>query len=445
MNKPSMQALFDQLPPHSIESEMALLGSMILEPKNIDELQACIPGPQVFYSEAHAAIYQAMVRRMDKGHGGFDLALVAEELKDADSYREVGGSDYLLSLAKSVAAGALWEYHADIVIDRYKVRTAIDALGDALYKITRPGAEFDSVMPQICDRLADVSSGAGNDHVFTTGEVARTIADRIRFGEKPRVVPSGFATLDKMLKGGGFRRGQFVGIGGRPSNGKSLLSANLIVNASELGYKGAFISLEMDPEEIVERWLAFYGYSEDDARCELKHLELAVEMMENHDIPIIDVPNAELGAIRSHIRSIKRKRGLDIVAIDYLQLIRVAGMEREYEYVTHASKSMKSIAREYDIVNLCAFQLNRDGGKKDRPGMSDGKGSGALEQDMDTQILIHNPPGWDGQPEMILAKQRRGRTGTILVDCLKTQAKFVDKGEKTWTEEEDTGWKGIPI
>lgn len=447
MNRPSMQQLFGQIPPHSIESEMALLGSMIYEPTAIDELQSMIPGEQVFYSEAHAVIYRAMLSRSNRGHGGFDIALVCESLKESDLYIEAGGSNYILQLAHSVATSSLWEYHADIVLERYKTRQAIDALGDALHKITRPGADFDTVMPSLCDQLSDLTANAGAEQVYRSGDVARTLADRIKSGEKPPVIPSGFQTLDKMLKGGGFRRGQSVGIGGRPSNGKSMFGANLAVNVSERGFKTAFISLEMDPEEIVERWMAFYGYSETDARCELKHLEMAVGTMEAHDIPVIDIPNSELGNIRSHIRSIKRKRGLDLVVIDYLQLIRVAGIEREYEYVTHASKAMKSIAREYGVVNAVAFQLNREGGKKDRPGMADGKGSGAIEQDFDTMMLIHNPP--DAKPgtlaELILAKQRRGQTGTILMECNKAQSRFTDKGEKKWDEQTTEDFTDLAI
>lgn len=447
MTRPPAQSLLDMLPPHSLESEMCLLGSMILAPRDIDELQSYIPGEQVFYSEAHAAIYRAMIQCIDKNHGGFDISILCEHLKDSDLYQHVGGSDYLLSLAQSVASAGLWQYHADIVLERYKARKAIDALGDALYRITRPGANFDDVMPSVCDRLSEITADAGAEQVFRSGDVAMAAAKRIKSGEKPQVIPSGFSTLDKILKGGGFRRGQFVGLGGRPSNGKSMLGGQLVINASEQGYKTAFISLEMDPEEIVERWMAYYGYSETDARCDMKHLELSVEMMMSHDIPIIDIPGSELGNIRSHIRSIKRKRGLDLVAIDYLQLIQVPGMPVEYQSVTHTSKSMKLIAREYGLVNLTMFQLNREGGKRERPTMMDGKGSGSIEQDIDTMLLIHNPPDKNNTDlaELIVAKQRRGRTGTVLMDCNKPQMRFIDSGEKTWADEQDDGWKGLPI
>lgn len=443
----STQRLLDMLPPHALESEMALLGSVLLDPKILDEMQVELPGPDIFYSDAHAAIYRALVKCYDKAHCGLDITLVCEMLKDHDQINEAGGSDYIVDLGRGVVSAVLWKGHAKVVVERFKTRRAIGALGDALHAITRPGADFDTVMPGLCDQLSDLTANAGAEQVFRSGDVARLLAERIRTGEKPPVIPSGFQTLDKMLKGGGFRRGQSVGIGGRPSNGKSMFGANLAVNVSEQGFKTAFISLEMDPEEIVERWMAFYGFSETDARCKAVELELAVEIMENHDIPIIDVPNSELGNIRSHIRSIKRKRGLDLVVIDYLQLIRVAGIEREYEYVTHASKAMKSIAREYGIVNAVAFQLNREGGKKERPGMADGKGSGAIEQDFDTMMLIHNPP--DAKPgtmaELILAKQRRGQTGTILMECNKTQSRFTDKGEKKWDEQTTEDYTDLPI
>jgi replicative DNA helicase len=445
VTRQAAQSRLDRLPPHHLESEMCLLGCVVLEPKILDEIRLSGITPEHFYSEGHEKIFRAMTDCFDRRHGAVDLVLLEDSLNRMDTLQDVGGMDYALDIAKTTPSAASWEYYAAIVTEKYKIRRAIDALGTAIHEITQPDADFDIVMPGICDRLSEIAADSGSEQVFRSGDVARTLAERIKSGEKPPVIPSGFRTLDKMLKGGGFRRGQSVGIGGRPANGKSMLGANLVVNVSEQGFKSAFISLEMDPEEIVERWMAFYGYSETDAQSELKHLELAVEMMDSHNIPIIDIPNSELGNIRSHIRSLKRKHGLDLVAIDYLQLIRVAGIEREYEYVTHASKAMKSIAREYNIVNLTMFQLNREGGKKERPGMSDGKGSGSIEQDMDTIMLIHNPPEADGDAELILAKQRRGRTGTVMMDCIKPKAKFVDKGEKTWTEESETGWKGLPI
>lgn len=419
-----LQALFDRLPPHDLDSEMIYLGICMTDLLWYDRTVHMIESPEAFYSENNRAVFRA-IAKCSETMTQADLTTLDQFCRKIDP--DYGGRDYLLRCAESGSHLVSADYHAKIIAKHYRARRLIDAAGDAVHRVYCSDDEPEQVIDSLSDRLSQLSVHSDGGQIVEAKDVAAKIARKIKLNEPDRFVPTGFRTLDAWLRGG-VRPGEVMVIGGRPGQGKTALGVNMLDNAASAGHKVAFVTIEMDPEGIVRRLMGPSIYA-NNREAAYSNALAQVERLNGKDIPIVNLASGSLGEMRRHVRSLVRTRQIEGVFVDYLQLVSVDGVTKDYERVSHVSTSIKRMAREFGLAVWSLAQINRDGGKKERPTMSDLKGSGSIEQDADQIVLIHNPVAYDDfedPPELIVAKHRNGRTGSVVVDYIPEETRFVE-------------------
>lgn len=450
-----LQRLFDRLPPHSLEAEMSLLGSMILDYEVIGEVVPIIPSPEAFYSEAHGLIYDALVKLYDKRQSG-DLVQLAEALKEKEALEGVGGAEYLIELAEAVPSARKAPVYARIVAEKHRLRQLIDSAGQIIYDAYHAvdlgdgGARtvLDSAEQSILE-IAENSIGSDTERL---DQILQQVLAEIEANEG-RVITglaTGFYDLDEMTSG--LQPGEMMILAARPSMGKTAFALNL---AEQIAFQGnahesvektggdstapiAFFSLEMGRQSISQRLLS--GYSGIDLH-KMRSGQLSEEgfadlvnacgELANAPIYIDDTPGLTVMGLRAKARRMHRQLGIRCVVIDYLQLMTApqAAKEGRQQEVSTISRQVKSLARELNIPVICLAQLNRGAEQREghRPRMADLRESGSIEQDADVIALLHREeyyhkadPSWAeenpekvGLAELIIAKQRNGPTGTV--------------------------------
>lgn len=419
-----LQAMFDRLPPHSLESEMIYLGSCMTDLIWYDKTAHLIESPEVFYSESNRIVFRA-IAKLSETVTQADLTTIAQQCEKIGG--DYGGMDYLLNCAQSAAHLASTEYHAKVIQKHYRSRRLIEAAGDAVYQAYRGEDEPEHVIDSLSDRLAQLVAHTDGGQIVDAKDVAAKVARKIKLDEPERFVQTGFKTIDSWLRGG-VRPGEVMVVGGRPGQGKTALAVNMLDNAATAGHRVAFVTIEMDPEGIVRRMMGptIYAPNKDSAYA---NALAQVDRLSKMDVPIVNLASGSLGEMRRHVKTLVRTRQIEGLFVDYLQLVTVDGLQKDYERISYVSTSIKRMAREFGIAVWSLAQINRDGGKKERPTMSDLKGSGSIEQDADQIVLIHNPVAYDDfedAPELIVAKHRNGRTGSVVVDYIPEATKFVE-------------------
>lgn len=416
--------MFDRLPPHSPESEMVYLGSCMTDLVWYDRTAHLIETPEAFYSEANRIVFRA-IAKISESAVQADLTTIAQQCDRIGG--DYGGTDYLLNCVQSAAHLASTEYHAKVIRRDYRSRMLIDAAGDAVHRVYCGDDDPEKIIDSLSDRLAQLVAHTDGGQIVEAKDVAAKIARKIKVNEPERFVPTGFKTLDKWLRGG-VRAGEVMVVGGRPGQGKTALAVNMLGHAATAGHKVAFVTIEMEPEGIVRRMMGptIYAPNRESAYA---NAVAQVRRLDKLDIPIVNLASGSLGEMRRHVKTLVRTRQIDGLFVDYLQLVTVDGVQRDYERISHVSTTIKRMAREFGIAVWNLAQINRDGGKKERPTMSDLKGSGSIEQDADQIVLIHNPVAYDDYedtPELIVAKHRNGRTGSIVVDYIPEETTFME-------------------
>jgi replicative DNA helicase len=447
----NLQKLFDRLPPHSLEAEMSLLGSMILDHSVIGDVIEIVPLADAFYSEAHAAIFDALVRLYDRKQSG-DLVQLSEALKDRDVFEDVGGTDYLLNLAQSVPSAASAPYYAEIVREKWQLRRLIDASGEIVYSAYHAGEFGDDGARTVLDKaeqsifeIAEQAESGGQLSMKNLLVEVMESLDR-QDGRSVTGVASGFYELDEMTSG--LQPGEMIIVAARPSMGKTAFALNLTEQIAFGGgrYEGkgdgttpvGFFSLEMSQASVVQRLLSAHSgvdshrmrtnrLSKDDF-ADLMH---SCGLLEKAPIYIDDTPGLTVMNLRAKARRMVKQYGVKCLVIDYLQLMSAPSAAREgrQQEVSTISRQIKALARELKLPIICLAQLNRGAEQREghRPRMADLRESGSIEQDADVIALLHREeyyhlqdPSWAeenpdkiGLAELIIAKQRNGPTGTV--------------------------------
>lgn len=445
--------IFDKPLPHSLEAEMALLGSMILDPQVVSDVVTIINKPADFYTEAHAAIYSAIVTIYDTHQSG-DLVQIQDYLRTQGVLEQVGGDQYLLQLAYSVPSAVNAPRYARIVAEKAKLRRLIEAADSIIYDALNAGQLGPEGAREVLDAAeAAVFEIAQEDQRSDPQRLADLLAmelQRLQAADGKAVsgLPTGYTDLDKLLSG--LQPGEMIIIAARPSMGKTSLALNLAEQIARGGRTpwdhaprgpdapvGVF-SLEMSKAAIVQRLLsAFSGVDSHKIRTghlsaqELNSLDIHAEGLKEIPLYIDDTPGLSLLALRARARRMVAQHGVKCLMIDYLQLLTAPGAARESRQVevSAISRGIKALARELNVPVICLSQLNRASENREgnRPRMSDLRESGSIEQDADVVILLHREeyyhiqnPDWAmenpdkvGVAELIIAKQRNGPTGTV--------------------------------
>jgi replicative DNA helicase len=436
--------ILDRLPPHSLEAEKAVLGSILLDPPMCDEV-VLVLRPEDFYAEANAKLYRHMVAMHDEGKR-IDTTLLVERLKEAGEYEAVGGDAYLLEVFRSVAVAAHAVHYAEIVRDKAILRSLIHATTEILrdaYDSTRPCRELLNAAEERVFALNDERS---EDQIASIHDVliaAFAQIDRRAQGEASGI-PTGFADLDSLT--GGLHNAELIILAARPSMGKTALATNIAEHAAmESNITTLFVSLEMSQLELAQRMLCSRGridgrkfrsgfLSSEDRK---KLVKVAGELSKA-PLFIDDTPSRTVTEIAAAARRLKRKSQLGLIVIDYLQLIEPDNpRDPRQEQVARIARQLKHLARKINVPVLCLAQLNRqaEAGGSNRPKLSHLRESGAIEQDADVVMFVHREEygltreeaqerDVVGKADLIVAKQRNGPTGDIKLRWFEEYTRF---------------------
>lgn len=422
-----MPARDDRQIPQDLDSEMALLGSMMMAGDVIDDIRTIVPDAGAFAVPQHQIIFDALLAVHDGGRP-MDLLIVMDELRKREQLVEIGGQDYLIQLSESFADWSNGEYYARQVRSTYQKRRLI-GLGIEVqnlgYEVAR---EPDDVLAIIAQRI-DVIERQGNDDRDSIGE-----SDLLRSMTNPsnnqrRCVPVCIGALGERLDGG-LDAGTLTVIGGRPSTGKTSLGLGLAHHCVESsdGCPALFVSAEMTRDQVAQRLLSMRsglhvsrirsGFVDDDQFVRERNkaaLGADESAQAGRGLYILDGVT-DVRAICSHIKRNARRNRIGLAIVDYLGLLDLRGKFDRYDLKLAAmTRAFKDVATVCDMAVVLLVQLSRASEKeKRRPTLGDLRDSGSIEADADNVILIHKTgDGHDGlcDTTLIVAKQRMGQTG----------------------------------
>lgn len=449
----NLDKLFDRLPPHSLEAEMSLLGSMILDPNVVADVLSFIKKPDDFYKQSHGAIYKALVDIYDRHHSG-DLVQLVDYLRDNGTLESAGGPDYLVELASSVPSAINAPHYAKIVADKARLRRLIDAAGNILYDSFHTGDLGPEGAREVLDRaemaVFEIAQETDSSDPQKLADLLQIEIERLEAAEGQGVtgVHTGFAELDDLTSG--LQPGEMIVIAARPSMGKTALALNIAEQIAFGGHQArlappgsprvpvAVFSLEMSKSAVTQRLLSAASgvdshrlrggqFSDSDFRDILRISQTLGEA----PLFIDDTPNMTVLTLRARARRLVAQHGVKAIVVDYLQLLTAPGAARESRQVevSSISRQVKALARELKLPVVCLSQLNRASEQREgnRPRMSDLRESGSIEQDADVIVLLHREdyyhtqdsdwalenPDKMGIAELIVAKQRNGPTGIV--------------------------------
>jgi replicative DNA helicase len=433
--------LSDRLPPQNLDAERGVLGAILLDNEVLHDV---IPILSVddFYREAHQVVYRAIRDMYDEGKA-VDAVILADELIRRGQYKQIGGDDLLFEISNSVPHAANAKYHADIVrqkaVSRQLIQVSTEAIRDGYSNLYTAQQLLETAEQKIFAIREDQIKGELHD----LKDVLSLAMDRIsrRAEEKHPVtgVPSGFLELDDITNG--FQADQLVILAARPSMGKTAIALNICDHAAiNMKVPSLIVSLEMGRLEIGERLLCARsrvdGHKLKTGRGldfrELNKLGKAYGEMQASPIYIDDTPARNMLDITAMARRLKRRDGIGLIIIDYIQLIDSEDQrDSRQEQIAKISRRLKTLARELHIPVIALSQLNRavENREDRRPRMADLRESGAIEQDADIVLLLHRPEYYDpndqpGIAEVIVAKNRSGPTNTAKLTFLKNLTRF---------------------
>lgn len=437
---------FDRTPPQNVEAEISVLGGMLINKDAIADVVEIIH-EQDFYRPQHALIFHTILDLFAKGEPA-DAITVSAELSRQGKLEQVGGLPYLHTLVSSVPTSANAAYYAKLVLDQAKLRALVEA-GTKIVQLgyNTDGGDVNSLMETAQEEMFAVAES----HIKHDYQRLNTVLDEVlveidknnsRDGQLAGL-STGFAELDNML--GGLRAGQMIIVAARPGMGKSTLAMDFCRHvAIKQRVPVAFFSLEMNRTELVMRVLAAEsnifltnlikgGLKQD----QYQRIVQTVDRIGDAPLIVDDSPNLTMTEIRAKARRLAQQEGIQMIVIDYLQLLTSGGrsVESRQQEVSDFSRSIKLLAKELNIPIVAIAQLNRNPEARadKKPQVADLRESGSLEQDADVILLIHrkdidaNSP--DQPPsEIIIGKHRSGPTGSVELMFQGSRARFANFG-----------------
>lgn len=415
----------EKLPPQALEMEQNVLGAMLIDPEAAGVAAEILVSAD-FYKGAHRRIFEVAVELYDRNQA-LDQSLLRQALVDRGALEEIGGVGYLADLAAAVATSAHVEQYCRHIKDRSLARQLISAGTEIVRSGFEPGRNAMDLLEEAERRVLELGQDScGEAHRM--GEVLRELLDKLRAQRGHGAVvglPSGLRDLDQVT--GGFHPGEFNIIAGRPSTGKTSLALTIMHHlACENGVPVGFFSLEMARDQVAQN-LACLATQIDSNK--VRHDRLSNEewvKLETQGLGAIDPaplyiddsPESRIVQIRAKARRLRHRNAIELVVVDYLQLIngRDSSRQSRQEEVSAVSRGLKGLARELGIPVLALCQLNRNMEDRSdhRPQLSDLRESGSLEQDADQVILIHRPGIYENPPDrtkpvnLIVGKNRNG-------------------------------------
>ena len=446
-----ISTLNDKLPPQNLEAEKACLGSMLLDREAIEVAIDILKGDD-FYSSQHRLIFDAIIALYGQATP-VDSVTITEHLKSHGELDKAGGVLYISSLLDEVPTSANIEYYAKIVEQKSLLRKLISAASSIIAISYETDTNAFEVIDQAEKLVFDVTERDVSRGYYSMNEIIKdsiiAIEKLYHRGDVYTGIPSGFKEFDDLTSG--FQKSEFIIIAARPSVGKTALALNIAQNMGIRQKKNvAIFSLEMSKEALVQRMLCSEaridsqrlrkGFLETDKWAPLT---TAAGKLADANLFIDETPAISDMQLRAKARRIQSRHGLDIIFVDYLQLMTTIRRRNEgrTQEITEISRSLKALARELNIPIVALSQLSRaveSRGRDKRPILSDLRESGAIEQDADMVVFLYrdelyNPNTPDKNiAEVIIQKQRNGPTGSLKLRFSKEYTKF-DNLEK-WEE-----------
>lgn len=440
-----MSDLFaDRTPPQNIDAEQAVLGAIFLEPEALVTATEKLSSED-FYRAAHQRIFNVMIHLAEKGEP-VDLVTVTAELHNRKWLEEIGGVSYLSDLANSVPTAANVGYYSKIVEEKSLLRRLIRVATNIAADGYAEEDEVDAILNEAEKTILEVSHKKNSGAFVSIKDVLVEAYDNIeklqnRTGEITGI-PTGFSELDRITAG--FQRNDLIIVAARPSVGKTAFALNIAQNvATKTDENIAIFSLEMGASQLVMRMICAEG-NIDAQRLRTGTLQeedwtkltMAMGSLSKAGIYIDDTPGIRVNDIRAKCRRLKQEKGIGMVLIDYMQLIRGDGRsgENRQQEVSEISRSLKGLARELEVPVIALSQLSRgvESRQDKRPMMSDIRESGSIEQDADIVAFLYRDDYYDKETEnkdiieIIIAKQRNGPVGTVELAFVKEYNKFVN-------------------
>lgn len=435
--------LIKRIPPHSIEAEQSVLGSMLIDKDAISVASEALRSED-FYRPDHGMIYEAMLDLYQKNEP-VDLVTLKTKLEEKDTLNEVGGITYLSNLAAAVPTSVHIKQYVKIVGEKATLRRLVKA-GEGIAGMAYTGSdEMDVIMSKAEEDIFNISQGRNSDDFSHIHDILIGTFDKIEAiantSESVTGVSTGFYDLD--YKTAGFQPSDMILIAARPSMGKTAFALNIAQHAAlRGGYSTAIFSLEMSKDQLVNRLLCAEamvdaqklrtgGLEEED----WVRIARAMGPLSEAPVYIDDTPGINIMDMRAKCRKLKMEKGLDIIFIDYLQLMTGVGKtESRQQEISEISRSLKALAREMSAPVVALSQLSRacESRADHRPMLSDLRESGAIEQDADVVMFLYRDEYYNpdseakNQGECIIAKQRNGATGTIHLAWLGQYTKFAN-------------------
>jgi len=445
--------LQDYQHPQDIEAEASLLGCIMLDNSvtaNVHE----IVDRDCFYNTSHQIIYEAMLKLYDE-RVPIDLVTLKNDLeKRGDGILDkIGGTDYLMTVLESVPSAANADHYARIIREKYIIRTILQTCNEIMRQAAQPTAESDKLLDDAQRLILDVAQKKdATKNIHIKDLLKETFESRILSirDRKGRLLglPTGLTKLDDML--GGLQGGQFIVVAGRPGSGKSSFGLKLMEQAGLIEKKPVVLyTMEVTAQQVVQNLLCAHsridsqklrrGFSSDE---DIRDIMLAASKYQEAPIIIDDSSALTPFDLRSRVRRLKADYDIQMVIVDYLQLMMVRDAESREREIAGISYALKSLAKELNIPVVAMAQLSRAPEQRDvrqpRPRLSDLRESGTIEQDADVVLLLyrdelHNPTTDENRNicEINIAKQRNGPTGMIKCQFQKECTRF----ENLYTEE----------
>ncbi|MFO7611713.1 MAG: replicative DNA helicase [Clostridia bacterium] len=419
-----------RIPPHSIEAEQCTLGSMLLDEDAIAEVFGILKADD-FYRNEHKDIFNSIDELYSSGKS-VDIVTLGEALRRNGNLEKCGGLEYLAAIAEQVPSAASARHYAEIVEDKAVVRALIKSSGEILEMGYQNQDDARKVMDYAQQNIFDIAQDKDSKGVSHIRDILeenlKTLTKLYKEGNRVPGIPSGYADLDKLTAG--FQSSDLILIAARPSMGKSSLALNIAQHvALQEGGSVAIFSLEMSKEQVVNRILSSEMQIEnmklktgDLNSDEWQKIAVASAQISEASIYIDDTSDISAAEMRAKCRRLKLKKQLDMVIIDYIQLI--AGGKRNesrQQEITEISRNLKILAKDLHIPVIALSQLSRAPEQRanHRPMLSDLRESGAIEQDADMVMFIYRDDYYDKQTEnpnvteLIVAKNRNGSTGDV--------------------------------
>lgn len=446
--------------PRNLEAEKAVLGSILLLPQVFDEV-ALIIRPDDFYDDANRTLFEHLLLMHDAGQQ-LDPMLLVERLRSADQYETIGGAAYIAELGSIVPTAAHAEYYAKIVADKSVLRSLIHAGTDILHDAYDPTADTREMLSKAEERVFGILESKGGAELSAISDVLQKSLDRLdtRMDQSNAAggLETGFEDFDQLT--GGLQNSELIILAARPSMGKTALAMNIAEHAAMRARAPVlFVSLEMSAIELGDRLLCSVaevngqrlrnGTITVDERRKL--VQSAAEISQS-PLFIDDSPSRTMTEIAANARRMKRREGLGLIVIDYLQLIDPdSSRDPRQEQVAKIARRLKGLAREMEVPVLCLAQLNRqvEATRDNKPQLSHLRESGAIEQDADVVMFVHREEYYQtneedrerfrGEADLIIRKQRNGPVGDIKLTWVHDHTRFRNFSQKPYEEFEAYG------